>query len=190
MPIEYFHPTPIFYNDLSVSEFEKIRYEIKDKLKPDLYTETTWSDLVSTTMNVTTNIVEHLNLDNLKNMLVKNAQVFLQSLMIDCQPSKFYLYESWFNVTYKHGFQNTHTHEGPGLHKNTFSGVYYYEHYDADPESSFLEFILDNKMTTTEVKYAYVPGRIIMFHGMIPHRVTYNKSDKPRTSLSFNFRFE
>jgi len=183
MPIEFFNPTPIYYDDLSVSEFQKIREDIQNKLKPEMFNDTTWHDLVSTTTETSRNIVEHLDLKNLNHMITKHMNNFLSQLEMDYQVQ---LSDSWFNITHKYGFQDTHRHIVDM--QNNLSGVYYYDFFDADPESSFLEFRIENHVKTKYIKYSYVPGRIILFHGSLPHRVSYNKSETPRTSFSFNFK--
>ncbi len=192
MPVEYWNPVPIYYDDLSTDEFDLIRQEILTKLKPEMFNKTTWHDLVSTTTDISKNIINYLNLNFLKIVIINHVNYFINSLSFQKPLSKLVLTNSWFNKTYKYGFQNTHLHiQSEGIVNNTnyISGVYYYDYYD-DNFQCPLVFKLYNNVKMEDVIYQYIPGRIIIFHGLTPHCVFYNQSEKPRTSFSFNFTYE
>ena len=191
MPMEYWHPVPIYYADLPHNEFDTIRREVLTKLKPEMFNKTTWHDLVGTTFKVSTNIVDHLNLNLLKTTITNHVKHFINSITKQ-EPTKLLLFNSWFNICYKYGFQSTHVHTNftnDVAHLNVISGVYYYDYYDENFECPLI-FKLYNNMGMDDVIYQYVPGRIIIFHGTTPHCVNYNQSEKPRTSFSFNFAYQ
>lgn len=189
MPVEYWNPVPIYYADLPPNEFHTIRREVLTKLKPEMFNKTTWHDLVGTTLKVSENIVDYLELNLLKNIITNHTLHFIKSIS-DQQSIKLSLFNSWFNKCDKYGFQNTHVHtsyrKGISNNLNVISGVYYYDYYDENFKCP-LVFKLYNNLGMDDVYYGYVPGRIIIFHGTTPHCVNYNQSEKPRTSFTFNF---
>ena len=183
MKIEYWNPVPIYYADVSDYEFQTIRQEIQSSVKPEMFNETTWHDLVSTTIDTTTNIVDYLNLQALRTLITNHVKFFIEQLSNN-SITDLVLLNSWFNCLQQYGFQNTHVHD----HK-CISGVYYYDYVNDDSKST-LVFALDNQINKKFfVRYEYIPGRIIVFHGHTPHFVTYNQSKTLRTSFSFNFSY-
>jgi hypothetical protein len=182
MNIEYWNPVPIYCADVSNQEFQTIRQEIQSQVKPEMFNQTTWHDLVSTTLDTTTNIVDYLNLQALRTLITNHVKVFIERLG-NYSITDVVLFNSWFNCLQQYGFQNTHVHD----HK-CISGVYYYDYGAADSKST-LTFLLDNHINKETISYEYVPGRIIIFFGLTPHYVTYNQSKTPRTSFSFNFSY-
>jgi len=185
MPIDYFNPTPIYYSDVSPEQFLRIKNEVDKNISDEMYRENKWVDLVNTTMNFSPNIVKELNLIEIESLIVFHMNVFLKELKMQ---KNFYIFNSWFNKLPKYGCQNLHVHtpkDNPGTNK-IYSGVYFYEKLERTHEA--LHFLVKNSFSEMGVKYDYVPGRIIIFNGLLPHEVHYNKTDEERTSFSFNIQ--
>lgn len=186
MPVEYWNPIPIYYSDVPKDQFEKINQEVTKNIKNDMYSESEWGDFVKTTNKVSTNIVKTLNLFELESLLIFHFNQFINTLKVD---KNFYIFNSWFNKLSKYGHQGLHTHtqkDDPGTNK-CYAGVYFYENIMEDNVEPII-FHIKNDINTEVVTYDYKPGRIIIFSGLIPHKVNFNKSDVERTSFSFNIQ--
>ena len=102
---------------------------------------------------------------------------------INFLPNNISLYDSWFNKTFKFGFQDFHVH-----HPSTFSGVFYYD--CLQKEEKGIQFNIDTYYSGYRlITYNYKPGRIILFPGNLFHRVPYKSDEGVRKSFSFNFLY-
>lgn len=185
MPVEYWNPVPIYYSDVPKDQFEKIYKEVAKSIKNEMFSESEWGDLVKTTNKVSTNIVKTLNLCELESLIMFHFNQFTNMLNID---KNFYLIDSWFNKLPKFGHQGLHIHtqkDDLGTNK-IYSGVYFYENTTVELEP--IIFHIKNEINTQVVKYDYKPGRILIFSGLLPHKVNFNKTDIERTSFSFNIQ--
>lgn len=183
MPTELFNPIPIYYSDISEEQFLRIKEEIDKNIKNEIYSMSSWGDFVKTTLDLYPNIVTQLNLVETEILITTHMKKFLKDIKIQ---KNFYISNSWFNKLSKYGHQGLHTHspsDDMGSNK-IYSGVYFYEKLQNDHEP--ISFRLKNNVYNVDIRHNYVPGRIILFSGLIPHLVKFNKFDEDRTSLSFN----
>ena len=190
MPIDHLFPTPIYYADAPGETREKILCEFMGK--KDLISQTleqdTWGDNISTTFHKENLIVEH-RLESLSQFVVQSVCDFCDLLFK--KQIKIFMDSSWVNYQGLHQFQERHNHI-PSL----ISGVYYlkadgdegdlriFKPSDAMYESDFAGGAYAN----APVSYKPTEGRIIIFPGWVPHGVMYNKTDKTRISVTFNFK--
>lgn len=184
MPVEFWNPVPIYFNDIPRPDFIALKNEISSNLDDKMYSVSEWGDLVQTTNKFTNNIITKKSFPKLEIMLKNNINSFLKDIGIT---SDYNIYNSWFNKLPKYGHQGYHKHTyDNNSPKNYFSGVYYYQEMKGQVES--LDFELRNEMGEFYVSYGYEPGRILIFSSCLYHRVRYNKNKKARTSFSFNFK--
>ena len=180
MPVEYWNPIPIYYDDVSEEEFEKIKKEIYDNVSDDMYGETEWKDLVQTTMKFSRNIIKELCLINLQTLILKHTLIYFSKIKIK---NNYYIIDSWCNILPKYGHQLLHTHS---IDSNIYTGVYFYENSIEKMEP--LRFVLKNEIRAEDVFYEYTPGRILIFSGKLSHCVHFNQSDEPRKTFTFNIQ--
>lgn len=199
--IEFFHPTPIGYYDISELELDSVATEIqsKEEIILNLLSENSWGDNVKSTLNNSVNILFQHNFEKTFSLLNKFVFKFLNDWYSNhsnnnvVKTENFFIEESWFNYLEPLGFQGLHKHERV-LPKVEYlcSGAFFYdkEFVDNKDRPSDLFFDLSENCTfLTQIKYVtykYIPGRIILFPARAPHRVLYNKTNQTRKSISFN----
>jgi hypothetical protein len=137
----------------------------------DKFTQRTFNCDVTTSLNLTHNI---LNIPELR-MLKLNILSHIDNFMT--QEQDFYdgyIDESWINIYEKKFYQEYHVHSDPVYKK--FSGVLYLTKLNSD-----ITFNMKKTITITP-KFA----DILIFEDDIEHRVLPNEEDL-RISLAFNF---
>ncbi|NBP15831.1 hypothetical protein EBU95_15815 [bacterium] len=183
MPIEYWNPVPIYYSDVNRNQFLDIQNEINQNILPQMFSIIEWKDNVQTTLSYSTNIVKDLKLEEIEKLINYHTEQFLYGINLH---KDYVLFSSWFNKLPKFGYQSLHVHtpkNDPWTSK-IFSGVYYYEETSVDMEP--LIFHVKNDVSKDTISYNYIPGRIFLFSGLLPHEVKFNKNDEVRKSFSFN----
>lgn len=139
-----------------------------------------WGDNVQTSFTHATCILKHLNLTDIIRYIdikVKEYTDLYPTLQHD-----YKLTDSWINVTRYGGFQNSHVHQLDGI-----SGVFYLK--TTGSKEGVLGFSAPFQYNHVMNNYFITPavGNLIIFHGSFSHFVTFNKTDQPRISLSFNY---
>lgn len=183
MKIEFWNPTPIFFEDCNLHELGIIdEIKNKEKIIESFFEDGVWDDNVSSTFNKCLNIIDFLDLTNLKNFIKSKSNLFLNELNLTTKNIE--IYNSWFNKIFKYGFQDSHQHGS-----SIISGVLYYDYSNLNFEEGitfvFNKPFLSNNNTFT-INYEYVPGRLILFPGSVFHKVKFKKTNGIRKSLSFN----
>ena len=99
--------------------------------------------------------------------------------------------DSWFNVYYKHDYQEYHTHN-----EDMFSAIVYIKSPEGSGRTFFkapfdqrhVHNMFDvNELNNDVCAYNPIPGNLLIFRSYIPHMVEQSLSDEPRISLEFNF---
>ena len=186
MPTEFWFPTPIYYHQFASQELAQIQQEI-DRAVPKHMSQLTrpWDDQVLTTFNYKQfpDFLKHTPL--LKDKIREHIAEFIGSSV------GFAFYDSWMNVSAKHGYQNYHYHND-----STISGVYYYRTSGQDgaikfkPESVAYQ---DSKLigllnVSKTITYQPSMGKLILFPSFLQHAVLMNMTEEDRISISFNAR--
>lgn len=199
--IEFWHPTPISYYDLSVDELFVVKNEIKNNeyVIYEHLEKNQWHDNVRSTLTLNCfNILEKFNFKNTLFTIEKYILLFIKEWYenhsnVSTVKSNFYISESWFNYVDHLGFQGLHTHNTNQKNLNFLSGVFFYDEEFTKHEQfqfSKLIFELDSNYNFYDqqkyVSYDYIPGRIIMFPSSLPHKVLFNQTNQTRKSISFN----
>jgi uncharacterized protein (TIGR02466 family) len=186
MPTEFWFPTPIYYHQFSGKQLAAIQGEI-DRAYPTYTNQLTrpWDDQVLTTFNYS-KLPDFLkDTPLLKDKIREHIVEFIGA------SQAFTFYDSWINVSSKHGYQNYHYHND-----STISGVYYYRTSGGDgaikfkPESiayqdSKLISLLNVSKTIT---YQPAVGKLLLFPSFLQHAVLMNTTEQDRISISFNIR--
>lgn len=180
--IEYWSPTPIYYEDIDLNSsglLDEI-LQVENKIQ-HLFNPNVWNDNVYSTIFNCRDIISTYSMTKTYELLNYHTKNYFHC--INFSPEEFYLVDSWLNKTFKHGFQDLHMHG-----TNIVSGCFYYDPTDKFEEGltfTFYPFI--GSTNTYEVSYDYKPGRLIIFPGMLHHKVLYKKNEGTRKSFSFNF---
>jgi len=183
MKFDYLFPQIILQEQISDNTLYNIKKEIEinfNEIKK-LLVGNVWRDNIHTTSQKCKCIISQFNLDIIKTTIDPLIKSYLVESKIPYQELK--ILDSWINISTPGGFQELHIHG-----QNIISGCLYVDTGDGCGEIEFQPHIYE---TTHKANIAYTPtdGKILVFHGMTPHRVIYNKSDKNRISLSFNYSY-
>ena len=182
MNVEYLFPTLIVSERLNGVDLSNVKKEIENNFtKIDNYfSNDAWGDNLHTTYKNCNCIISECNLEITKTFIDPVIKELAKKLEL---ADNVKLDSSWINITTQYGFQEIHMH-----HMKYLSGVLY---LDAPKDSGYIEFYPQMwEMSFKKPKY-YTPqaGFILAFHGSVLHRVTYNKTNKNRISLSFNYTY-
>jgi uncharacterized protein (TIGR02466 family) len=183
MKFDYLFSQIILQEQISRGVLFNIKKEIEvnfDEINK-LLVGNVWRDNIYTTSKYCKCIISHFNWVSIKNVIDPLIKNYLSETKIPYQD--FNLLHSWINIATPGGFQELHIHG-----QNIISGCLYLNTSDNCGEIEFQPHIYE---TTHKANIAYTPsnGEILIFHGMTPHRVIYNKSEKNRISLSFNYSY-
>lgn len=186
MPVEYFFPTPVYFdfineNDLVICQQEIFSY-ISTLKNTNLFNP--WGDTVDTSF-------KYGNYDKIlestpyfSKVINKHCKEFLKYLNLT---TDFEIKESWVNISKPMNFQHFHIHDTYDI-----SGVYYYQTNCNDGEIVFNNPSLVNrfhKLTSkldSSISYKPEIGKLIIFPSFLEHAVYHNTSKSERISISFN----
>ena len=179
MKINYLFPDTILIEQVNEQDFKAIGEEIEYNFEiiNRLLNCGTWNDKIHTTYEKCICIITELNLNKLKSILNPLIYNYAKTLNIKSINSEnITLKRSWISIATPGGFQDLHVHN-----HNVISGCIY---LNILPDSGNIEF---QPPTYQLYKGAsvYKPknGMILIFHGLMPHRTFYNRSNKNRISL-------
>ena len=183
MKFDYLFPQIILQDQINSKTLYNIKNEIEinfDEINK-LLVKNVWRDNIHTTSRNCKCIITKFNLNSIKDIIDPLIKKYLSETKIPYTELK--MLDSWFNIATPGGFQELHIHG-----QNIISGCLYLDTCYNCGEIEFQPHIYE---TTHKANIAYEPtdGKILIFHGMTPHRVIYNKSDKNRISLSFNYSY-
>ena len=193
MKIQGLFPTPIGFSEnpsqkLIKSKLIKECELLKKKVKCG---GDNWNSTVYNTCQ-TSNLHKNKKFDNLHNWIFNEVKVFADKL--GYTNKKMFCELSWFNYYNKHDYQEAHDHEG-----NEISAVYFLStpkdcgqlrFISPEPKGIKRVYIKNNPLTWREFKVIPKEGLLVMFKSNLIHDVQQNKSNKPRISLSYNFKIE
>lgn len=195
MFIENWFPTPIFYSYAS-TELKKAIFDEYLEAEQKILTKVsfgTWGDNISTTFDITKNILDEYKLCSLKKYVLDMGAEFTKKLHQNkCTLS---IKESWVNYSAKHQYQNKHCHYS---RPSMLSGVYYLQTNTQDGKLTFYppsKAMVDQTKTPTMLTYTSIdytpePGKIILFPSWVEHSVRANMTDATRVSVSFNIEVD
>jgi uncharacterized protein (TIGR02466 family) len=198
MTVEKWFSTPIYVNNITGEELQKIQDELEKGINEfkSVYTFEKKQD-----WNI--NSASLSNPDFNRNFIFEYKQNFLfesikknlyQYMMLIEAPmhsvSKFKLTESWLTQTLKNEYHHTHSHSISNI-----SGVYYYKTNEKDGDIFFETPVFQTEISKpfnylpNRVHYTPIVGRLILFPGWLKHGTKVNTTDNERISLSFNISF-
>ena len=138
-------------------------------------------------------ILDDVIMEDFKKWCLLNVTAFAKQLGASDRTS-FYITQSWMNKNPPHSYHHTHMHPN-----SIFSCIYYVEgdtcptfFYRYDDRTSFGNFAFyenetgSNAFTATKVGVMNEVGRLVIFPSSMVHDVDKNKSNKDRTTISFN----
>lgn len=150
-----------------------------------------WNSTVYNTCQ-TNNIHDNKKFDRLHNWIFNEVKMFADKL--GYTNKEMFCELSWFNYYNKHDYQEAHDHEG-----NEISAVYFLSSpkncghlrfISPEPKGIKHIYVKDNPLTWREYKVIPKEGLLVMFKSNLIHDVQQNKSNKPRISLSYNFKIK
>ena len=126
-------------------------------------------------------IIKHLSLVKTEMVITKMVKIH-QAQLPKFVDKQVVLDESWINVTAQHGYQDKHEH-----FVDSISGVLYLNVPERSGSIDFYPVVTHYSAFYREEFQPYT-GMLAIFHGAIPHRVSYNKSNYQRITLAFNYK--
>jgi uncharacterized protein (TIGR02466 family) len=185
MEILSLFPDYLLVDHASDQELSDIREELwlKKTEISKLITQGTWGDNISTTVDLCKNVIKQFNLIKLESFIEPRIHAYLKTYTLYKDVSKISLFESWVNFSNRYSFQNLHIH--PPWH-STVSGVFFVEVPENCGNTVFVPGLVEEDLKGSyEVKPE--PGKLLIFHGSLPHMVRVNNSTSSRISISFNY---
>jgi uncharacterized protein (TIGR02466 family) len=192
MPVEYWFPTPIYYN--MIDNMEEVQKELLPLCEDIDFVKISGWDNNSASFSsgkFSDNFLEKyqpkLFLEQLKHNIHQyllqinpNAPVDTYDLVID---------ESWVTRTQRNEFHPTHSH---GIY--FISGAYYVKTNEQDgniyfktPNKLMIHTPFFNKVSGWDtVLHSPKVGKILLFPAWLEHGVLSNQTDSDRITLSFN----
>jgi uncharacterized protein (TIGR02466 family) len=193
--VENWFSTPIYYNDLNNFDTSNSKKEIfkayDDLEKSNILTTFNGTSSISYNTEVS-DVLNYFNMIYTKELILQECYQYVLSLGIKC--NSIHVKQSWV-IGYKNNqYQGEHNH---GYEDNGISGVFYVE---APQGSSPIIFshpipynthsiITSSNMSqyTSDVEYAVIENRIVIFPNYLRHRVPNNsKLDGRRLAFVFN----
>jgi uncharacterized protein (TIGR02466 family) len=183
MKPHYLFPSLIITDQINSDDIRLVKEEI-EAIFPEinkLLSGDCWGDNVYSTSKTCKCLITSYNLQNTLRVIYPIIKELAIQHNIVLEELK--LKDSWINITTHFGYQDLHLHG-----HNVLSGVIY---LNVPLNSGVIQFsppICDSYFKPL-VSFTPKKGFITAFHGSIPHKVTYNKTDKQRISLSFNYEY-
>tara|TARA_R100001510_G_C7576332_1_gene150916 strand:- start:56 stop:679 length:624 start_codon:yes stop_codon:yes gene_type:complete len=138
-------------------------------------------------------ILNRKELKNIKKIIDKACEDYLQKIISPKENVKLYITQSWLNYTEPNQFH--HRHEHPN---SVVSGVFY---FDSDKDNDMIKFFHPQKYVpiwvdveqnkyniynSTSWWFPVETGQLIMFPSSTTHQVDVKKGNNTRISLAFN----
>lgn len=208
--IKNLFPTPIWYTKLNLPEeiradllmqIENNYQDNKDYLHPD------WACMIhSTHVGSVNDSINNVDFKELFPYLHKEYSKYSKEIGI-CGHD-YGIHECWYNYYVKGSNQESHHHlnlTGADYPQSLFSGVYFLKLRPEDPKIQFVNENGFRYCTQTSHNYSRIYGQldcmktyaeygeedyVLLFPAFTQHRVTTQKTDGPRITISFNFNLE
>lgn len=188
MNTNFYFGTPVYTSIIQDhDELECIQAEIKEAIskadKNNINMDNPWDDTVLTSFSY----------DDQKNFncnqFIKDTPLFKQYILKNVHQffpnaQNIDIFESWFNISRKGGFQHFHCH--PESH---ISGVYYFQTNGNDGNIKFECNSSALKNSIFRQNCIEIPpevGKIILFPSFLDHAVMMNTTNDQRISITFN----
>jgi uncharacterized protein (TIGR02466 family) len=145
------------------------------------------------TSSIDNYILNRKELKNIKKIIDKACEDYLQKIICPKQDVKLYVTQSWLNFTEPDQFHHRHAHPN-----SVISGVFY---FDSDKDNDMIKFFhpkeyqqiwVDveqknyNLYNSTSWWFPVETGQLIMFPSSTNHQVDVKKGNNTRISLAFN----
>lgn len=181
MNFKQLFPWVVGLDHLDDDRFKMVRDElsIHQESINELFEGNSWDDNVITTFLKCKCLISRFNLTNTEEIINPYIKSYLES--INFGHKNYKITRSWLNISRPLGFQDLHIHGD-----NYISGSLY---IDCDENTGGIQFAPPLNESNLKQPHTVNPviGDIVVFHGLLPHRVRYNKSQYNRISLSFNY---
>jgi len=150
-------------------------------------------DSTGNSMSKNDNVLECDELSDLKLFIDEQILIFKKQLLRMKDDNEIYITQSWVNSSDPNQFHPKHKHPN-----SVISGVMFFDDNDDEslPPIRFhrtlemfpLEFEFDdlNESNASCRSFETVQGSLILFPSLLEHDVEKNRSDRTRTSISFN----
>ena len=149
-------------------------------------------DNVGNTMSRKDRVLDDAELSNLKRFIDQNLFNYKKNLLHIRDDNEIYITQSWVNRSHPDQFHPKHRHQN-----SVISGVMYLDDEDDDlPPIRFhrmhelypVEFSYDelNEFNASCRTFAPARGMLVLFPSLLEHDVETNRTQRIRTSLSFN----
>lgn len=191
--IQYFWPTPIYENQVSLESLIQIQSELykvlSDKKQSNQFNDP-WNDnRIQVSNNFKINIFDQYELSNFKQYLNYCIKDYTKILGDDVKD--FIISECWMTKSSKNNYGHIHNHMPYDI-----SGVYYLQTCETDGSIFFenpLQICYSSKIGNKNLfnpSYVSKPknGKIILFPSWLSHGVNTNKTESERISISFNVK--
>jgi len=174
-------PWVVGLHRLEENDYTLIRDELVSKREDinKLFTNNTWQDNIQTTFSECRCLITRFKLDKIEEIINPFIKSYLER--IGFGPKKYKLAQSWLNVSHPYGFQGLHVHG-----ENYITGTVYLDCEEGTGDIQFSPPLTELNFKKADT-FTPANGDIIVFHGQLPHRVLYNKSQNTRLSLTFNY---
>jgi len=150
------------------------------------------TDNVGNTMSKNDRILDTPELSNLKEFVEQNVFNYKKNLLHIRDDNEIYITQSWVNRSHPGQFHPRHRHQN-----SVISGVMYLDQDDEDlspirfhraHELYPVEFSYDelNEFNASCRTFDPKQGMLVLFPSLLEHDVEINRTNRTRTSLSFN----
>ena len=167
------------------------QYEFSETEK-DFISSLDMRDNVGNTMSKNDRVLDAPELSNLKQSIDRNVFIYKKNLLHIRDDNEIYITQSWVNRSHPDQFHPKHRHPN-----SVISGVMYLDESDEDlPPIRFhrthelypVEFSYDelNEFNASCRTFEPKQGMLVLFPSLLEHDVEVNRSNRTRTSLSFN----
>jgi uncharacterized protein (TIGR02466 family) len=150
-------------------------------------------DNAGNSMSKNDRVLDSKELSNLKQFIDEELLVFKKKFLQMKDENEIYVTQSWVNISNPDQFHPKHKHPN-----SVISGVMYFDENDDEslPPIRFhrtlemfpMDFEFDNLNESNAGcrSFETVQGSLILFPSLLEHDVEKNRSDRARTSISFN----
>jgi hypothetical protein len=166
-----------YYHSKINDEICEKSFNFVEKTK-NSYKEQSWNCKIRTSFNITDNILNCIELHDLKLNILSHIENFMH---LKNSFYNGYIFNSWINIYEKDFYQEEHTHSDE--YKKYLSGIVYLTHNNSNLNLKSKH--KSNLQTNIKPKFA----DIIIFDDDCPHSVSPNLNDNLRISLAFNYLF-
>ena len=189
-----FFPTVI--RECRIADHEQLTAQIMGGIEQIKTTEpnslpSSWSCDLYTTIGAPTMLTQHKEFAPLREVIMREANAFANSLELDIERHPLKFTECWLNVYTEGHAQEVHHHSNAVI-----SGIYYPKAPPGSGDllihSPFMDIMLEpptrqpNGLNVKVMPITPKPGMMILFRSYVKHSVKPTKCKEERISIAFN----